>query len=568
MNTIKVRPAISLGIPLGDTEFIIETLTDTAKGINDMFHRIIQFPPVQFQYHFVKLCMSGHPTSIMRQIRPSLVIPNLVTSFQLDTMNWFKQASAQSNVSPNMIILDEVTILIASSRCSEGGLNLPLNYEKIAPLAFLTATVSNCNTLRKIYNNSKRHPSNHIILNLIDELLGVPMDSADHYIIENCLAKKDLVSALEVFSNISGINDRSLEHLASMDNLSQAMASSALSRLNKNKIFSLLHKVEDKAQFRSQTSTGAACVFMALPTDKQFLLSSDEFSLLMSIRTFASQPDPVGYPSPTQFPALSAHQLTFECPFCKFDTGTLSYEHILVCPGGRGNIMRHNQSIYIFQKLLDFAGVQHSIREPQCISSGTRKRADILISHNQERRGYDLAVISPNVPSYCTKAALEAFHAADSKFKEKLSKHFAAFALENADFVPLIIESTGAIHPRMIREIHSLVTLSDQRQPPHHSFNIRNSLQFWTHYISIAAVKGTMAKQIEARKFARRKVGQLLKNCNPLSSQAQLVLPSIISSNQFLHNIAQHSSTQAATSTVLEAACREQPVSINSPAKS
>ena len=229
--------------------------------------------------------------------------------------------------------------------------------------------------------------------------------------------------------------------------------------------------------------------------------------------------------------------------------------------------MRHNQTIYIFQKLLNFAGVQHSIREPQCISSGTRKRADILISHNQERRGYDLAVISPNFPSYCTKAALEAFHAADSKFKEKLSKHFVTFALENSDFVPLIIESTGAIHPRMIREIQSLVTLSDQRQPPHHSFNIRNSLQFWTHYISIAAVKGTMAKQIEARKIAWNKVATLLKFYQPLSTHAQPVLMTVTPSYQIRHNIAQHSSAQATTCLVLGATCRGQTESIDSPAK-
>ena len=70
-------------------------------------------------------------------------------------------------------------------------------------------------------------------------------------------------------------------------------------------------------------------------------------------------------------------------------------------------------------------------------------------------------------------------------------------------FPRVIIESTGAIHPRMIREIQSLVTLSDQRQPIHHSFTIRNSFQYWTHYISISAVRGTMGKLIEARKNAQ-----------------------------------------------------------------
>ena len=73
--------------------------------------------------------MAGLPTSIMRQVRPSIVVPHLAASFQTDTLNCFKQAIAQSNNIPN---LEEVTFLIANTRCSERGLNLPLNYEKIA----------------------------------------------------------------------------------------------------------------------------------------------------------------------------------------------------------------------------------------------------------------------------------------------------------------------------------------------------------------------------------------------------------------------------------------------------
>ena len=506
-DSINVKPSISLGIPHGNQEFIIQHLHNSAIDINKMFSRINQYPHTQVQYHFIKLCMSGLPTSTMRQVRPSLVLPHLVASFQKDTMNWLQQTSAQSAHIPNIIPLNDVSILIAATRCSEGGLNLPLNLENIAPLAYLTATLSNCNTIRKIYNNA----NNHIINALLDEFLGLPIDAADQYIIESCNEKIDLLKALQKFSEITGLYDHTLETVSSMDNLSQAMASTALSRNNKKKIFSLLQNDENKAQFRSQTSAGAACVFMALPTDKQFTLSTDEFSMLISTRIFAF-PDPIGYPHPSQYPLLSTQQLTFECPFCRFRGGTLTYEHILVCPGSGGNIKRHNEGIVIFQQLLDFAGVHHSLREPKSISQGTRRRTDIITSHNQMRRGYDWAVISPNVPTYCKKAALEALHAADSKYKEKLDKHFQAYALENADFVPLILESTGAFHPRTLREIQALVTLSDQQQPVHHSFTIRNSFQFWTHTISIAAVRATMRKQIDARSYARHKVAHILKD--------------------------------------------------------
>ena len=143
---------------------------------------------------------------------------------------------------------------------------------------------------------------------------------------------------------------------------------------------------------------------------------------------------------------------------------------------------------------------------------------------------------------------MEAFHAADSKYKEKITKHFAAYALENADFVPLIIESAGAIHPRMIREIQSLVTLSDQRQPIHHSFTIRNSFQYWTHYISISAVRGTMGKLIEARKNAQSKVTRLLNDNLLHSIHAQSIPPPFLLFNQ--HTAAHHPSTEQFNSLV------------------
>ena len=68
------------------------------------------------------------------------------------------------------------------------------------------------------------------------------------------------------------------------------------------------------------------------------------------------------------------------------------------------------------------------------------------------------------------------------------------YTSEEADFVPLILESTRAIHPRTIREIQAQVTLSDQHHPIHHSFTIR--VQYWTHALSIAAVRSLCASKL------------------------------------------------------------------------
>ena len=174
-------------------------------------------------------------------------------------------------------------------------------------------------------------------------------------------------------------------------------------------------------------------------------------------------------------------------------------------------IKRHNECIYLFQQLLTIAGIPHSIREPKSINDSTRKRVDIMTSHMNAQRGYDLAIVSPNVPSYSHRASKEQFFAAQSKYNDKISKHHAAYAAENADFVPLILESTGAIHPRTLSEIGALVSLVGQTPHPiHHAFNIQDAYQYWTHTISIAAVRATMHKQILARYKAHKLVAQLL----------------------------------------------------------
>ena len=250
---------------------------------------------------------------------------------------------------------------------------------------------------------------------------------------------------------------------------------------------------------------------MTPPTDKPFYLSSEEFSTLINTRIFGTSPDPIGYPTPNQYPTLSAEALTFDCPFCKFKNGSLTYQHILVCPGGGGNIKRHNECIYLFQQLLTIAGIPHTIREPKNINTSTRKRVDIITSHINAQRGYDLAIVSPNVPTYCHRASKEQFYAAQSKFNEKITKHQPAYTAENADFIPLILESTGAIHPRTLSEIGALISLAGQTpHPTHHAFNIQDNYQYWTHTISIAAVRATINKQIIARSKAHNLVQQLL----------------------------------------------------------
>jgi len=86
INYIQVKMAISLGIPHGDTNFMIENLENKSIELTRAFSRITQYPRKQFQYHLVKLCIAGTPTSLIRQLRPSLTIPHLISKFHSETL--------------------------------------------------------------------------------------------------------------------------------------------------------------------------------------------------------------------------------------------------------------------------------------------------------------------------------------------------------------------------------------------------------------------------------------------------------------------------------------------------
>ena len=58
--------------------------------------------------------------------------------------------------------------------------------------------------------------------------------------------------------------------------------------------------------------------------------------------------------------------------------------------------------------------------------------------------------LTASLASHCSGAAKYALHAADYKFRRKREKHGEAYEREKADFVPIVLESTGAFHPRSL----------------------------------------------------------------------------------------------------------------------
>ena len=519
---VKTEGEKSLGIPHGTDAFKVAYLQGIAREVTDTLQRLSQLQHKQMQYHLVKICISGIPTSILRQVPPSLTIPHLVEPIQEATLKWLHLLLANSIAEPHPPI-NQTSIMIAATRCSEGGAGLPLQHQQIAPYAFFTATIAACATIREVY--SQEGPSDNIILTLVDELLQLhdPNDT-DWYLLPRYPARADLLKTLAEYVKLKNMHTgTTLQDLSTrVPIINQAMASTALSVKNKEFINSRLTNDLDKAQFLSQQAPGAACALVAPPTIPAFTFTSEEFAALLNTRLFSRQPDPIGFPMPSQYQQLDGHKFedVFRCCFCKHQGATLSYEHILVCPGGGGNIKRHDECAYIFMQLLKAAGIYNVIREPKPVSGGTQKKADILAYFQFcLKRAYDWAVISPNVPTYAAQAATLQLYAACTKFDDKNKKHGPAHFKVHIDFVAMIMESTGAFHGRALREIEALVTMAGSNAcPTHNAPNITDAFQYWVHVISIAAVRATMRKLVTARTAARRNISRHLQQITPSKS--------------------------------------------------
>ena len=294
--------------------------------------------------------------------------------------------------------------LIAGTRCSHGGLGLPLNYHETAPLAYLTTILSNADTLTELYKNHGM--SDHGLVYLIEQFLKTPESEDDFRIVEGFPAKQDLLKSLSRLKVLKNLHpSTSLVDVSQFKQLSQSYASSALSNDNVKLITERLLSVANKAQFLSQQQDGAMYPVIVPPTYCRWTFTALQFSVYIRIRIFSMDPDPVGYPTTSMYPCLDTELLFFQCLACKSRNACVKYEHLQSCPGGTLNISRHNDLIELLLQQFNSVNI-HARGEPGPVSDATRKKTDIrAMGFNLQPKHIDWAVISPNAQTYAQSAS-------------------------------------------------------------------------------------------------------------------------------------------------------------------
>ena len=154
--------------------------------------------------------------------------------------------------------------------------------------------------------------------------------------------------------------------------------------------------------------------------------------------------------------------------------------------------------------LLIMAGIMHSYQEPGPVL-GTTHRTDHEFHFDNQDKAYDLAITTPQAKANLPNSARKQLYAAQKKFEFKMGHHGAAHRENTTQFLPLIMEMTGAFHPGMLKEIEALVSMKEAHQHPAHScWTISDSYQYWTHRISMKVVRDTMNTLLRMRVKTRR----------------------------------------------------------------
>ena len=247
---------------------------------------------------------------------------------------------------------------------------------------------------------------------------------------------------------------------------------------------------------------GAACVFNAPPTDREFEIPTEEWNLLMRMRLHVFL-DPLFLPKPSMFQLieLGEGQLDeFECRLCNHRGAGVNYVHLLTCPGGGGTIRRHDDVANTWAALLTTSGIIYNYQEPRPVP-GTTHRTDHEFHFDNQDKAYDLAVTTSQAKTNLPYSARKQLYAAQKRFEFKMGHHGAAHMDNTIQFLPLIMEMTGAFHPEMLKEIEALVSMKEAHHHPVHScWTISDSYQYWTHLISMKVVRDSMNTLLRMRR--------------------------------------------------------------------
>jgi hypothetical protein len=158
---------------------------------------------------------------------------------------------------------------------------------------------------------------------------------------------------------------------------------------------------------------------------------------------------------------------------------------------------------------LNYSGFKNTIEETNCftrVDPQNKKRPDISF-HNSQRIGYendlllDISFVSAligtqngSITNFSISKAKKKFRAAEARFQSKKTKYSDLAFANNKNFLPFIIETSGALHPLAEKFLKEVAKVG--------AVNTSIPYSIFYNYM-IKSISCTIQKSIASRIFSR-----------------------------------------------------------------
>jgi hypothetical protein len=165
---------------------------------------------------------------------------------------------------------------------------------------------------------------------------------------------------------------------------------------------------------------------------------------------------------------------------------TLSESHLLKCNGSKVMTTRHNAISNVIVDMVKSAKLAPIVEQLASEGHDARLRFDVSIDRVTgfaQNMKCDITVVNPLSTHLVAQAAVTPRSAADTKVTKKTDK-YKQFLNQTDEFVPLVFETFGAVHPNVFHVVNTLSKRVANVPPPSATWTAPTFTAYWMQRLS------------------------------------------------------------------------------------
>jgi hypothetical protein len=424
-----------LGTYIGNNEYILNKINKYINELTIFAQKLIDFPHHQSRQLMLMYSFCNKINHIFRTTNINL-LSDLINKFQSFKQDLLLLSCNQIKFSNN-IHYNQAMLPVKL-----GGLGLTDS--------LITAHSANISSFLSCYNELNNHFQN---INFISNNNYSYIHDSISFIHNNVLIENKQKYNFELLiTNFAQSSSTSLK-------LQNIFSKDMIDNMQNNfiKTIETLPGCQYLAWYNSISNSSSGSFLYSSPKNNSLTFNNIEFSTSLSLRLFLP------------LPIIPKGNL---CSCKKHPSIDTTGHHLITGCNEKGARQAHHKTTQnTLSKLLNYSGFKNTIEETNCftrVDPQNKKRPDISI-HNPQSIGYendlllDISFVSPltgtqngNISNFSITQAKKKFRAAEARFQSKKTKYSELAFVNNKNFLPFIIETSGALHPlaeKLLKEI-------------------------------------------------------------------------------------------------------------------